>query len=140
MELDIAKQRYFREHLEKGIRDILEAQREIAAEGVYRSGSSRQVSGRYGQQVTGRSGALMDALVNPRYRVVPDGSGFRTETTLPTYIRFLDMKKHGNLKIYNRQIWGILYSETLKNIKFEFRDWLRKHFPELLEQFNSKTR
>ena len=38
------------------------------------------------------------------------------------------MKKHGNLKIYNRQIWGVIYRETIPQIKFGFRkevrDWI----------------
>ena len=82
----------------------------------------------------------MAALTNPRYRISPDGAGVRTETTLPTYIRFLDMKRHGNYQIYNRQVWGILYKETLQNVKYEYRDWLEKHFPELLKQINNQSK
>ncbi len=78
----------------------------------------------------------MEALTNPRYLLTPDGEGVRAETTLPTYIRFLDMKRHGNYQIYNRQIWGILYNETLQNTKYEFSDWLRKYTTESLEQLN----
>jgi len=30
------------------------------------------------------------------------------------------MKKFGNRKIYNRQVWGILYNNALKDIKFNY--------------------
>ena len=81
----------------------------------------------------------MEALMHPQYRISADGPGIKAETTLPTYIRFLDMKRLGNWKIYNRQIWGILYKETLNNTKYEYRDWLKEHFPALLEQFNNQS-
>ncbi len=140
MEAESIKAQYFRAQLEKGIRDIFEAQRAIATERIYQSGHDRIREKRGGSTIQGRSGVLLEALTNPRYHITPDGEGIRTETTLPTYIRFLDMKRHGNYQIYNRQIWGILYKETLINTKYEFRDWLKKHFPELLEQFTNQSK
>lgn len=48
------------------------------------------------------------------------------------------MKEHGNFKIYNRQIWGILYGETFQNIRYEFnqevRDWINKNLREIMNQ------
>lgn len=108
METEGIKAQYFKQQLEKGIRDILEAQRLIASSRIYQKGHDRVREQRNGATIQGRSGALMAALTNPRYRISPDGAGVRTETTLPTYIRFLDMKRHGNYQIYNRQVWGIL--------------------------------
>lgn len=140
MEAESIKAQYFRQQVEKGIRDIFEAQKLIATERIYQSGHDRIRQKRGGSILEGRSGVLLEALTNPRYRINPDGEGIRAETTLPTYIRFLDMKRNGNYKIYNRQIWGILYKETLINTKYEFRDWLAKHFPELLEQFNKQSK
>lgn len=136
MDLSEFKSKYFREQLEKGIRDIFDAQRAIATERIYQRGHDRIRERRSGSVIKGRSGALMEALTNPRYLLTPDGEGVRAETTLPTYIRFLDMKRHGNYQIYNRQIWGILYNETLQNTKYEFSDWLRKYTTESLEQLN----
>ena len=140
MEADSIKAQYFRQNLEKGIRDILAAQTAIATARIYQSGHDRIREKRSGATVKGRSGKLLEALTNPRYIIECNGEGLRTETKLPTYIRFLDMKRHGNYKIYNRQIWGILYTETLINTKYEFREWLEKHFPELLEQFNNQSK
>lgn len=138
MNADSVKSQYFRQQLDKGIRDIFEAQRAIATDRIYQSGRDRIREKRVGSTIQGRSGALLKALTNPRYRIDTDGSGLKTESTLPTYIRFLDMKRHGNYQIYNRQIWGILYSDTLSDVKYEYRDWLYKHFPQLLNQFNNQ--
>lgn len=140
MEAESIKAQYFRQQLEKGIRDILAAQKAIATERIYSKDPGARHVSRHGREYYHRSGELLEALTNPRYVVESDGAGLRTETTLPTYIRFLDMKRHGNYQIYNRQIWGILYKETLINTKYEFRDWLEKHFPELLEQFNNQLK
>lgn len=137
MEAESIKAQYFRHHLQTALRDILEAQKLIATERIYQHGAARTREQGSGSTVKGRSGALLQALTNPRYMIGDSGDGIRTETIVPTYIRFLDMKRHGNYQIYNRQIWGILYGETLNNIKYEFGDWLRKHYPHLLEQFNN---
>lgn len=131
---------YFKQQLEAGIRDILEAQRLIASSRIYQRGYGRLTEKRGGAAVRGRSGKLMKALTNPSYRIFPDGGGVRAETTLPTYIRLLDMRRHGNFRIYNRQIWGILYNETLRDVKYGYGDWLRKNFPELLEQINNQSK
>lgn len=140
MDAESVKALYFRQQLEKGIRDIFEAQRLIATQRIYQDGHERTRYQTNEATVKGRSGALLEALTNPRYMIDVSGSGLRTETTLPTYIRFLDMKRHGNYAIYNRQIWGILYRETLSNVKYEFRSWIEKHFPELLKQFNNHSK
>ena len=68
----------------------------------------------------------MAALQNPNYSVVPDGEGVIARSNLPLYTRFLDMKKHGNYQIYNRQIYGILYHDTLGKIKYEYQDYVRE--------------
>lgn len=140
MEAESIRAQYFRQQLEKGIRDIFEAQKAIATAKIYSKGPGNRHISRKGREYYDRSGELLEALTNPRYGITNDGEGVRTETTLPTYIRFLDMKRHGNYQIYNRQIWGILYKETLINTKYEFRDWLEKHFPDLLEQFNNQQK
>lgn len=122
------KGEYFKEHLERGLQRILEKQREIAQLKVYGRPSLWK-----------RSGTLMRTLESPKSSITisPDG-GVEMETNLPVYIRFLDMKRNGNLGIYNRQIWGILYSDTLQNIKYEFRDWVSAHFPDMIEDIMKK--
>lgn len=132
MDIESVKGQYFRQQLEKGIRDIFAAQAAVASEKLGR-GSGASIS-------SGRSGALMESLTNPRYRISDNGGGVEAEVELLTYVRFLDMRRHGNYRIYNRQVWGILYHETMANIKYEFRDWLRKRFPELLKQFDNQKK
>ena len=140
METEGLKIQYFKQQLEKGIRDILEAQRLIARSRMFHKGLDRIREQRRKGTFQKRSGALMTALTNPRYLVSTDSGGVRTETTVPTYIRFLDMKRNGNWQIYNRQVWGILYSETLQNIKYEYHDWIKKNFPSLLKQINNQSK
>ncbi len=130
---------YMRGQIARAVDDIIRAQRDIAMARVYRTGYDRTVRQGSGRTVRGRSGALLRALESPSSRVwIPVSGGVEARTSLPLYIRFLDMKEHGNYMIYNRQIWGILYADTLANIKYEYRDWLREKFPELLDNFTTK--
>ena len=41
------------------------------------------------------------------------------------------MKKHGNYQIYNRQIYGILYHDTLGKVKYEYQDYIRERVKEM---------
>ena len=41
------------------------------------------------------------------------------------------MQKHGNYQIYNRQIYGILYHDTLGKIKYEYQDYVRERVKEM---------
>ena len=77
----------------------------------------------------------MAALQNPNYSVIPDGEGVIAHSNLPLYTRFLDMKKHGNYQIYNRQIYGILYHDTLGKIKYEYQDYVRERIKRNVCQF-----
>lgn len=135
MELSEIKAQYFREKITAGIKRIFQEQRVVASERIYAKSTSL-VTGR--DLVRSRSGELMAALSAPKYMISNSGEGIVAEVQLPQYIRFLDMKQKGNKRIYNRQIWGILYSDTLSDVKYEFRDWINRHFPELLNQFNNQ--
>jgi hypothetical protein len=52
------------------------------------------------------------------------------------------MKRLGNWKIYNRQIWGILYSNALKDIKQRYGEYIGDTVGDALrdafEKFNKK--
>lgn len=144
MNEDQIKQEFIRENIERDFRAIFEAQRLIALERIYtrtnysREGRTFYQEQGYGRLVRGTSGVLMSALQNPRYTIELSGVGVVATSNVPLYIRFLDMKEHGNYGIYNRQIWGILYNNTLSNIRDgygkEVRDriyqQLRGAFPE----------
>lgn len=122
----------------KGLRDIFAAQVNVAKRRIYQEGKERRVKQGSGRTVRGRTGVLMDSLENPRQKVWQGELGNHAHFDYPVYIRFLDMKKHGNYKIYNRQIWGILYGETFRNIRYEFnqevRDWVDKNLREIMNQ------
>lgn len=112
---DVFKAEYLRQQVEQGLRRIFEAQ----------AGAAATVLGR-------RTGTLRDALENPKYMIVKSGEGIVASASYPLYIRFLDMRGHGNRRIYNRLIWGILYRETLQDIRYEYHDWLKKHMHDVL--------
>ena len=122
------QQRYMLEQLTKGIHRVLELQNQRADECIYSRPEDpwRQ-----------RSGMLRDFLQSQRFDMAYSGTGVRAAIDYPVYIRFLDMKRNGNMKIYNRIIWGALYRETLKSIKYEYRDWLKKVTGTVLSGQNS---
>lgn len=122
---------FFSDRIGRGIQDIFNAQLEIATKRIYQKGRERRKVQGYGTLVQGRSGVLMEALQNPRYSVIPDGEGVIARSNLPLYTRFLDMKKHGNYQIYNRQIYGILYHDTVGRIKYEYQDYVKERVKEM---------
>lgn len=121
--------RYFSEYVERGFRRIFEEQRRIAAEKIY----SKQAY-RTDGTLRSRSGVLQRALSSPALNISGAGAGISAVAHYPTYIRFLDMKRLGNYRIYNRPIWGILYRETFNDIRYEFSDWLRRHIASSLRK------
>ena len=115
MEDLLLKGEYLKQQLQKGLNEIFEAQRGVASKKVDRSAKAKK----------SRSGALMASLLNPNYKLTTQLAGVHGLITYPREIRFQDMKHLGNWRIYNKQIWRILYKETFRNIRFEFSDWLR---------------
>ena len=119
-----AKIEFFKNTLSDGIRDILDRQRAIAQIKLSQAGGARDTT-------RGRSGMIMQTL-SQTPRIEQSGDGVRTELTYPVYIRFVDMKRYGNYRIYNRPIWGTLYGDTIKELKYGFREWLRSNMTENL--------
>lgn len=111
--------KYFEDYLRKGFNRIFEEQRLIAANQIYSSQAYRTDG-----TLRSRSGRLQAALASPSLSMTGSGASLRAVVNYPLYIRFLDMKRLGNYRIYNRPIWGILYKETFRNLKYEFSDWL----------------
>lgn len=121
--------RYFTEYVNRGFRRIFEEQRRIAANKIYRNQAYRTDG-----TPRSRSGRLQQALASPSFSISGSGSGISAKAHYPTYIRFLDMKRIGNYRIYNRPIWGILYKETFTDIRYEFSAWLRKNFADSIRE------
>lgn len=142
--MDKLELKFVHQEILKGIRDIFRAQRNVAQRRIYQEGKERRITQGTGKTVRGRSGYLMQSLENPNFKAWKGELGNYAHFDYPIYIRFLDMKEHGNYKIYNRQIWGILYGETFRNIRYEFnqevRDWIDKHLREIMNQLNVTTK
>lgn len=136
MDTEGLKVQYFKQQVERGIREIFEAQRKIAASGTYRQGRALRTVQRKGGGLRQRSGTLLRALSSPSFNVVQRGEGVSATSTVPMYIRFLDMKENGNWKIYNRQVWGILYHEVRARIRYEFEDFLEQQKKNLQQSIN----
>lgn len=121
--------KYFTEYVNRGFRRIFEEQRRIAAAKIY---------GKQAYRTDGtprsRSGRLQQALASPTFSITGSGSGISAKAQYPTYLRFLDMKRLGNYRIYNRPVWGILYKETFNDIRFEFSAWLRKNLDDSIRE------
>lgn len=121
--------KYFTEYVNRGFRRIFEEQRRIAAAKIY---------GKQAYRTDGtprsRSGRLQQALASPTFSITGSGSGISAKAQYPTYLRFLDMKRLGNYRIYNRPVWGILYKETFNDIRFEVSAWLRKNLADSIRE------
>ncbi len=121
--------KFFTEYVNRGFRRIFEEQRRIAAAKIY---------GKQAYRTDGtprsRSGRLQQALASPTFSITGSGSGISAKAQYPTYLRFLDMKRLGNYRIYNRTVWGILYKETFNDIRFEFSAWLRKNLADSIRE------
>lgn len=121
--------KYFTEYVNRGFRRIFEEQRRIAATKIY---------GKQAYRTDGtprsRSGTLQQALASPIFSITGSGSGISAKAQYPTYLRFLDMKRLGNYRIYNRPVWGILYKETFTDIRYEFSAWLRKNLADSIRE------
>lgn len=128
---------YFTEHIRRGFRNIFEEQRRIAANKIYGKQAYRTDGTR-----RSRSGTLMKALESPSFSLDGSGSTLSASVKYPTYLRFLDMKRLGNYRIYNRPIWGILYKQTFRDIRYEYRVWLddftQRTLTQAFQPINSK--
>lgn len=121
--------KYFTDYINRGFSRIFANQRLIAATKIY---------GKQAYRTDGtprsRSGRLQQALASPTFSITSSGSGISAKAQYPTYLRLLDMKRLGNYRIYNRPVWGILYRETFKDIKYEFGDWCKQHVADTMRK------
>ena len=74
---------FFTDRIGRGIQDIFQAQLDIATKRIYQKGRERRKVQGTGEIIQGRSGALMAALQNPNYSVIPDGEGVIAHSNLP---------------------------------------------------------
>lgn len=119
-------QQYLAQQVRLGAMAVFEEQHARAETSVY--------SDSYEPLVRRRTYHLREALASPQIRVAVTAGGVSVDATVPLYMRFLDMRRLGNHKIYNRPLWGILYKETIKNIRYEYREWLSERLHALLSE------
>ena len=121
--------KYFTEYVNRGFRRIFEEQRNIAAYKIYGKQAYRTDGTR-----RSRSGVLQQALASPIFSITGAGAGISATAQYPIYLRFLDMKRLGNYRIYNRPVWGILYKQTFIDIRFEYSAWLRRNIADSIRE------
>lgn len=131
MNEDLIKQEFIRENVEKDIRAIFEAQLLIARERIYtRTNYTNKGRSFYKERGFGgtldRDSFILKSLESPKYTIEASGNGIIATSNVPLYIRFMDMKKIGNWQIYNRQVWGILYNNTLHAVRYEYGKEVRE--------------
>ncbi len=131
---NIIKQQFITGALNEGFRQINEAQRKIATENIYVKGKKKVIEKREGKTIQ-QSGyeSLVKSLISPPYDLKVSGTTAFMTNRILKQMRFLDMKKYGNWRIYNAQVWGILYNETLPEIKYGFGDEVYKEISKQLE-------
>lgn len=122
---------FIRAILERDARNIYRAQQLIVSQRIYLSGKELKAS-RAKKGIGKRSGNLERSLANPDFLMKSQGETFLLAAKYPLYIRFLDMKHLGNRRIYNRQVWGILYNNALPEIKNKFGQFIRDTVAEAL--------
>ncbi|MDR0865337.1 MAG: hypothetical protein LBO74_10475 [Candidatus Symbiothrix sp.] len=135
----ITKQDFIIRELKHDLDNIYRTQLAIARENIYVKGASAKIQIRKGKRIGIRTGDLLKSLENPDYMIQTSGDGrFIISAGIVKHMRFIDMKKYGNREIYNKQVWGILYNNSLKNIRFNYGkeiaetvgDALRVAFPD----------
>lgn len=115
-----------RQQITRGVAEVFRTQREIIDHHLYQEGRERTLKIRHnGREIHDQSGALRDMLRNPDYHVAVTGGGVVSTATIPLRLRFFDMKHLGNWRVYNRQVWGIMYYDVLRNIKYTTAESLR---------------
>lgn len=138
---EMSQSAYVLEVLNRDIRNIFQAQQLIVSQRVYLSGKDLKAPRRK-KGIERKSGALENAVMQPNYALKAQGEKFTLAASYPIHIRFLDMKKKGNWKIYNRVIWGILYNNALKDIKFRYgetvSDQVGNALHQAFEKYNGK--
>lgn len=88
----------------------------------YKRGHLRKTKNRQSYTIAERYPELYQHLASRPYKISKTDAGCYVTMSVLRKLRFLDMKKYGNFKIYNRQIWGILYNNAYKDIRNNISD------------------
>lgn len=105
--------------LERDIRNIYRAQHLIVSQRIWMEGKELKAKKRQ-TGVNRNTGNLEESLASPDFYMKAEGETFTVAANYPIYIRFLDMKHIRDMRLYNRQIWGVLYNNALKDIRYKY--------------------
>ena len=128
----ISQAEFVRKVLERDTKNIFKAQELIIAQRLYLSGKDLKAKKRQ-KGINKRSGKLEQSVTTPEYFIHSQGEQFSVAAMYPIYIRFLDMKRLGNWRLFNRPVWGILYNNALRDIAFKYGDEIRDFVGEALQ-------
>lgn len=117
----LTKSQFIVEVLNRDVNNIYRAQLLMAQHNIQLTGKELKTTRRRGGKIGSRSGSLIRALQNPQYQIYGKDGRFQLEAIIPTHARFLDMKRRHNWRIYNRQVWGILYRNSMLDIKYGYK-------------------
>ncbi|WP_352422277.1 hypothetical protein [Proteiniphilum sp.] len=113
----ITKSEFVIQVLERDVKNIFNAQLLIARQNIYIKGRALKKEKRGGNIIGRKTGRLLESLENPDYVIAQRDDKFIVSSGIVKHMRFLDMKRLGNRKIYNRQVWGILYNNSLRDLR-----------------------
>ncbi len=114
---NITKQEFVIQILQRDLNNIYKAQLAIARNNIYVEGKELEIKRKHTKKIGVRSGMLLQSLENPDFIIQSSGEKFIVSASIVLHMRFIDMKKYGNRRIYNRQVWGILYNNALRDIR-----------------------
>ncbi len=115
---------FIREVLVQGFRKVYSKQAEVAQKRIYSRKSTEKK----------RTGLLLNALQRADFEVEKGSLGVYLAASYPLYIRFLDMKRSGNYRIYNRIIWPHIYRDAIPEIEYGYSDRVLKTIKEQIER------
>ena len=116
----ISKADFIVQILDRDVKNIYMAQKLIAERSIYISGKDLKSSKKKGTTIGRRTGSLLRSLSAADYDIRFENGQFNVSSQIALHTRFLDMKKFGGHRIYNAQVWGILYGTTLPTIKYKY--------------------
>ena len=128
---NISQAEFVRKILERDVRNIYKAQQLIVAQRIYLSGKDLKAKKRK-KGLNRQSGKLENSLTHPDYYLRAEGEEFTVAALYPVYIRFLDMRRLGNWKVYRYPVWGILFNNTWRTIAYEYGNEIRDYVGDAL--------
>ena len=129
----MTKTEFVTEILARDMKNIYSAQLLIATKNEYKEGRELKTRKRRGETLASQASGVVEALENPNYTIRASGESVTVEASILKKLRFFDMKHLGDWRIYNRQVWGILYNNALIDIKYRYGQKIRDVMGEALQ-------